>query len=209
MKKMKLLSALLFVGAFALSASQGAHAATTASQTVTGTLDVCKQVITNGGNIASDIECDTGNLNTAFTPGFRLTTNTNSAQNLQLTALCNTTTIAQNAFFGTGVAGATFITLTNNTVLPTVASVTDAKSGAPTPANNPDVIVYGVTPPSNIAGQLVYTWDNPNQRWNAVLTHKGNTDTAVTVPAAAPKANTYSFDDDPGSYQATITLSYV
>ena len=209
MNKLKLLSAVLISGALAISASQGAFAATTASQTVTGTLAAMKQVVTNGGNISAVIDPDTGTLSLAFTPGFTLTTNTNASEPLTLTSTCNTTTIAQNAFSGTGVVGATFITLTNNTVLPTIAAVTDAQSGAPTPANNADAISYGVTPPTTIAGQLTYTWDAVNIRWNAALTHKGNTNTALNIPAAAPKANTYSFDDDPGNYQATITLSFV
>jgi len=209
MNKLKLLSALLISGALAISASQGAFAATTASQTVTGTLGAMKQVVTNGGNIAAVIDPDTGTLSLAFTPGFTLTTNTNAAEPLTLTATCNTTTLVQNAFSGDGNPGTTFISLTNNTILPTVAAVTDAKSAAPTPANNADVIAYGVTPPTNIAGQLIYTWDAVNIRWNASLSHKGSTNTALTIPAATPKANTYSFDDDPGNYQATITLSFV
>lgn len=207
MKKLLLSTLLGSVIAFGLS--QGAFAATSASQTITGTLAAMKQVVTNGGNITATIDPDTGTLSATFNPGFTITTNTNSAENMTLTALCNTTTIAQNAFSGTGAPGATFITLTNNTVLPTVAAVTDAQSGSPTPASNADVITYGVTPPSNVVGQLVYTWDAVNIRWNAVLTHKGNTNTLLTVPAAAPKTNTFSFDDDPGSYQATVTLSFV
>lgn len=99
--------------------------------------------------------------------------------------------------------------MTNNTTLPSVAAVNDAKSAVPVPANNPDTIAYTVTPPSNIAGQLAYTWNNGNQDWDVALTHQGNTNTAITVPAAAPRGNTYSFDDSPGNYQATITLSFV
>lgn len=209
MKKHLLLATLLLGGALLLCSAQVTYAATTASQTVTGTLAAMQQVVTNGGNITATIDPDTGTLSAAFTPGFTITTNTASSQPMTLTSTCNTTTVAQNAFFGNGSAGTTFIVLTNNTVLPTVAAVTDAKSGSPTPANNADVIVYGITPPSTIAGQLVYTWNNTNQNWDIALTHKGNTNTSVTVPAAAPKASTYSFDDDPGNYQATITLSFV
>lgn len=209
MTKRLLTTTLLLASVLAISSAQGAFAATSASQTCTGTLGTMKQVITNGGNIAATIDTDTGALNLAFTPAFRITTNTNSSQNLELTALCNTTTIAQNAFSGDGNPGTTFISLTNNTVLPTVADVVDAQSASPTASLNPDVITYGVTPPSNIAGELVYTWDAVPKHWDAALTHKGNTDTSLTVPAAAPKANTYSFDDDPGSYQATVTLSFV
>lgn len=209
MKKIKLLSTLLFAGAFALGASQGAFAATSASQTCTGTLGTMKQVITNGGNIAATIDSDTGTLSAAFTPAFRITTNTNSSQSMLLSSTCNTSTVAQNAFFGDGDAGTTYIVLTNNTVLPTAAAVTDAKATTPVPANNGNVIVYGLTPVSDVECDLDYTWNNTNKNWDAALTNKGNTDTSLTVPAAAPKSLTYSYDDEPGSYQATITLSFV
>jgi len=207
--KKLLLSALLLAGVLSLNAGQGAFAASTASQTVTGTLGQMKTVIANGGNIGSSINPDDGTLTTAFSPAFRLTTNSNAATPVRLTATCNTTTVAQNAFSGDGATGTTFLTLTNNTVLPIIAAVTDAQSASPTPATNADVISYAITKPADVPSQLVYTWDNTNKYYNASLTHKGNTDTSLTVPSALPKPNTYSFDDDAGSYQATVTLSFV
>lgn len=74
--------------------------------------------------------------------------------------------------------------------------------------NNPNAIAYQVTTPSNIGGQLTYTWNNPGQYWDAALTHSGNTNTALTIPAGAPVSNTYSNDDEIGTYQAIVTLSF-
>ncbi len=193
----------------AIASSQSAFAATTASQTVTGRLGASKQIITNGGNLNAVIDPDTGALSTAFTPGFRMTTNTNASQNVRMTSTCNTTTLVQNAFFGDGNTGTTFLVLTNNTVLPTVAAVTDAKAAVPVPATNTNVIAYAINKPADITTDLVYTWDNTNKYYNAALTNKGNTDTLLTVPAAAARPLTYSFDDEAGDYQATVTLSFV
>lgn len=208
MKNRILLSTLLLLSVIAIG-TQSVLAATTASQTITGTLGQRKQVVANGGNIAAIIDPDTGALSAAFTPAFRLTTNTNASQSVRMTSLCSATGGAQNAFFGDGNSTTTFIVLTNNTVLPTVADVNNAKGVTPVPANNPNVIVYAITKPADVPGDLVYTWDNPNQYYNAALTNKGNTDTLLTVPASTPRTDTYSFDDEPGSYQADVTLSFV
>ena len=208
MNKVKLLTTLLFAGAFALGTAQGAFAATTASQTCTGTLGQMKKVVDFGGNIGSVINTDTGVLETTFNPTFRMTTNTSNATALILSSTCNTSTVAQNAFVGDGASNTTFLVLTNNTILPTVAAVNDAKAAVPVDTQNPNVIAYPITKPADIATQLAYTW-NAAAYYDASLTHSGNTDTALIVPAAAAKANTYSFDDGPGAYQATVTLSYV
>lgn len=206
-KKRVLLSAFLLTGVMAAGSLQGAFAADNASQTLTATLGTMKKVTTNGGTITSTIDPDTGNLQTAFSPGFRIETNTNSAQNLQLTSLLTYDSGTANAFYGD--ATTEYIILANQTVKPTLTAVNDIKAGSTDPANNPNAIAYTVTPPSNILGQLTYTWDNTNKRWNASLTHKGKTDTSLTIPAGAAATNTYSGDDEAGSYQATVTLSFV
>ncbi len=207
--KIKILILIPLIFFASLACMQGALAATTASQTVTGTLGPVKQIITNGGNIAATIDPTTGSLSTALTPGFRMITNTNLSQNVRMTSTCNTTGGAQNAFFGDGNTGTTFLVLTNSTILPTVAAVTDAKSGGPTPAINAEAIVYAINKPADIPGHLAYTWDNVNKYYNAALTNKINTDTLLTIPAAAPRAGTFSTADSDGAYQATITLSFV
>lgn len=200
---------LLIICAIVLSSTQEAFAALSASQTVTGVVPTVKVVATNGGNIAAVIDPTTGTLSAALTPGFTLTTNTNAALPLTLSVTVNTSGGSLSGLFGTGATGSTFILLTNSTVLPTPAAVVDASSGAPTPASNANVIAYPVDAPADIPGQLVYTWDALNTRWNGSLTHKITTNTLLTIPASAPKANTFSIDDADGSYQATVTLSFV
>lgn len=200
---------LLFITIVSLSSATIAMGATSADQGLTGTLGTVRSVVTNGGNITATIDETTGILSAALTPGFTLTTNTSVATPVILTAVVNTSGGVQNALSGTGLPGSTFIVLTNNTVLPTPGAVADASSGAPTPAANANAIAYPVNPPSDVPGELTYTWDIANTRWNGSLTHKNNTDTLLTIPAAAPKVNTFSLDDASGTYQSTITLSFV
>lgn len=205
---------MLLVGAIALSAQSGAFAACspTASQTITGTLSQCKCVTTDGGNIAANIDCD-GLLSAAFVPAFQIKTNSAAATNMYLEAKCNTLGgVLVNALSGTGATGGTFISLTNQTGasgIPAAAAVTDAQAAVPVPVTNTNVIAYGVNAPTSTAGILVYTWNVGTRRWDAVLTKKGTTNTALTVPAAAARPLTFSFDDEPGSYQAIVTLSFV
>lgn len=212
MRKNVYLSTLLISSIIALSSMQGAFAngSSSASQTVVGTLGAVKQVVTNGGNIAATINETTGLLSAALTPGFTLTTNIGSLGTpVALSATANVSGGSTNALSGTGATGGTYIALTNNTVLPTLAAVGDAFSGAPTPAANANVIAYPVNKPDDIPGQLAYSWNAGLERWDGNLTHKGNTDTLLTIPSSTPKANTFSLADVDGSYQATITLSFV
>ena len=208
MKKRILLSTLLLASIIAIG-SPSAFAATSATQTITGTLANMKKVVTNGGTLTSVIDVDTGNLSTALSPAFRITTNTNASQNLHLTAVCNTTTGNVNAFSDKGApAGTKYIAISNSTVIPLAAAVTDALSATPTATANSNVIAYGITGPTDTAGQLLFTWQTGINKYTGNLTHKGNTDTTVNVPTGAAATNTYSFDDEPGSYLAAITLSF-
>lgn len=207
MKNKILLSTLLLVSVIAIGTSS-AFAATSATQTITGTLAAMKKIETNGGTLTSVIDTDTGTLNTAFSPGFKITTNTNAHQNLDLTALCNTTGGNVTAFSDKGApAGSKYIAITNSGVLPAPADVTNALSAAPTVTSNPNVIAYAVTPPTDTAGQLVFTWQTTTKKYTGDLSHKGDTLTAIGASGGAA-TNTYSFDDEPGSYLAAITLSF-
>lgn len=184
------------------------HCSSSTVQNLTGTLHSAKEVVTNGGNINAVIDETTGLLSTALVPGFILRTNTNTNIPVELKAEANTTGGLTTAMAGTGATGSTFIALTNSTALPTLGAVGDALSGAPTPAVNANVIAYPVDKPADIAGELVYLW-NGADRWNGTLSHKGETLTALNIPATTPKASTFSLDDVDGSYQATITLSFI
>src|SRR5574344_2899779 len=205
MNKKILLTALILTGIFSMTMNQGAKAATTASQTCTAVLGTTKSVATNGGTIASTID-DSGNLVTAFTPSFVITTNNASSQAMTLQATANTTTGNVNAFSGNGTTN--YISLTNSTVLPTATAVTSAQSTSPVVTSNANVITYPITNPTNTTGVITYTWNTTNSYWNIALTNKGNLYPVYTIPAGAAKTNTYSGDDEAGNYQATITLSF-
>ena len=209
MRKIKLLSTLLFVGAFALGASQGAFAATSATQTVTGTLGTMKQVEGVGVALTATIIPDDGLLSAALIPAFKVTTNTSSSQNMYIKAECNTTgSVLVNALSGDGLTGTTFLSMTTpgETGLPAAGAVTNAQSGAPVPASNGNVITYGIAQPTLAAG---FTYTNfASTRWNFALAHKGVTNTSATVAAAVPRTGTYSFDDEPGVYTSILTMSF-
>lgn len=203
MKTNVLLTTLLISSVVAVSSAHSAFAATSATQTVTGTLAPAKDVVTNGGNINATIDETSGLLSAALVPGFTLKTNTGSSIPVNLKAEVNTTGGITNAFYTTG----NFIALANSTVLPSLGAVGDALSGAPSEAANPNVIVYPVNAPSPTPGELTYAWDGAT-KWDGTLTHKGNTDTSITIPANTPRAGTFSIDDASGAYQAIITLSF-
>lgn len=208
------LKSLLIASIFALASAQcvfanGSGDVLTATQPVTSTLGPIKKVVTNGGNINATIDETTGALSAALTPAFKLTTNIGDGVPVKLTAESNTTGGVQNALFGTGATGSTFIILTNSTVLPSVIAFNDAAAPAPTPAVNANAIAYPVEKPADVPGQLTYVWDAGNIRWNGNLTHTGDTNTLLTIPATTPRASTFSIEDESGSYQSTVTLSFV
>lgn len=197
----KILIILLLI----LLSSPAALAATTASQTITATLAIRKQVVDNGGNLRARIIPTTGNLDTALTPAFKITTNTNAAQNLDLGAFCDGQT-TQNAVYDR--AGSRLIILANTTVLPTDAAINNCKAALPTPSLNANAISFPIVEPSDIPGQLTYSYNLALSIWNATLTHKGNTYTNLVIPAAVPLIGTFSDDDKDGYYLATVTLAF-
>lgn len=203
--KKKILTTLLLAGVITLGSAQMGFAATTATQTLTASLGTMKKVMTNGGTISSSIDTDTGNLVTTFSPGFRIQTNTNSALGLTLTSTCVGGS-TQNAIYDR--SGTRYIILANATVPPTDAAIGDCKQATPTAAQNANAISYAVTEPSDIAGQLDYTYNATNANWDVSLTHKGQTDTSLSIPAGAAATNTYSYDDEAGTYTAAVTLSF-
>lgn len=208
MNKKLFISTLLLTSIMSVSMfTMDAKAATSASQTVTATLGTTKSVQTNGGTIASTID-DDGNLLTSLTPAFLIITNTAASQNMTLTATANVsggTTV--NAFSGNGTTN--YLTLTNNTVLPAAAAVTNAQSASPVVASNANVITYPMTIPTTTTGVISYTWNSTSSLWNIALTNKGNLTQTYTIPTGAAKSGTYSGDDEAGAYKATLTLSFV
>ena len=206
MKKQILMSSLLL--AFIMSCLSGlneAKAAPIASQTVTAVLGTVSSVESYGGNVSTTID-DTGSLTTPLDPGFKIVSNIGTTQALTLTATTTSTSGEVNAFSSSN--GNVYIALSNITTPPTSEAITNAQSDSPQAASNPNVICYAVTPPTNIEGQLEYSWNSSGNYYDVNLSHQGDTITQLVVPAASAKPNTFNGNDESGSYQAIVILSY-
>lgn len=160
-----------------------------------------------GGSTSAAINVDTGVLGGSFAPAFRINTNVIDDQSLALTATATTQSGPQNAIFN--VSTTKYIILTNTNVLPPVNSLGNIKTGSPTPASNPNAIAYVINDPVAVPGRLIVGYNSIGKYWDMAVSENGNTDTSITVPGGAPFTNTYSFHDEPGNYQATITLSFI
>lgn len=206
MKQQILMSSLLL--AFIMSCLSGlneAKAAPIASQTVTAVLGTVSSVESYGGNVSTTID-ETGSLTTPLDPGFKIVSNIGTTQALTLTATTTSTSGEVNAFSSSN--GNVYIALSNITTPPTSEAITNAQSDSPQAASNPNVICYAVTPPTNIEGQLEYSWNSSGNYYDVNLSHQGDTITQLVVPAASAKPNTFNGNDESGSYQAIVILSY-
>lgn len=207
MKKQKILMSSLLL-AFIMSCLSGlneAKAAPIASQTVTAVLGTVSSVESYGGNVSTTID-ETGSLTTPLDPGFKIISNIGTTQALTLTATTTSTSGEVNAFSSSN--GNVYIALSNITTPPTSEAITNAQSESPQAASNPNVICYAVTPPTNIEGQLEYSWNSSGNYYDVNLSHQGDTITQLVVPAASAKPNTFNGNDESGSYQAVVVLSY-
>lgn len=207
MKKQKILMSSLLL-AFIMSCLSGlneAKAAPIASQTVTAVLGTVSSVESYGGNVSTTIN-ETGSLTTPLDPGFKIISNIGTTQALTLTATTTSTSGEVNAFSSSN--GNVYIALSNITTPPTSEAITNAQSESPQAASNPNVICYAVTPPTNIEGQLEYSWNSSGNYYDVSLTHQGDTITELVVPSSAAKPNTFNGNDESGSYQAVVVLSY-
>lgn len=185
---------------------QSVDASQTSSYYFTASCPECKCVTTNGGNVDATINCETGALSASFTPSFKMTVNNSRPKSLTLSATCQTQTGSTNAIFNIGTTK--YIILTNNNVLPPNTSITNINGGTPIAANNQNAIAYSINDPTTIPGRLSATYNTTNKNWQLTLTRQGSTTTTITIPANLPLNNTYSFDDEPGPYQSTITLTF-
>jgi len=201
-KKIILLSVLLSV----LIISPSANAARTPSCNLNGVAEETKCVCVNGGNINSTINCETGALESAFTPGFRITTNSRGDKELAMTIAANTQSGMTNAVFTSGMLH--YVVLTNADALPPASSVANIRTGTPTATLNSNAIAYNIIDPPNQIGVLQTEYISSGDFWRLHLSKKGPVDTYITVPAALPFTNTYSGDDEAGRYQAVVTLTF-
>lgn len=213
--KIKLLSTLLFAGAFAMNISQSAQAAVgdvlTATQPVTATLDVFRKVsVDPAGVTTSTIAPLDGQLESQLTPQFFIETNQKNL-NIYLRATCDASDNANYpALRGDGGDLTTFIALTHTTEKPDSLSVDNALGGASAPGSNINVIAYPVNKPTTTGG-FVYNWvtEGGFDQWKGQWPNRGKTDTQFKIPAGAAKGNTYSYDDETGTYKATIIISFL
>ena len=207
MKIQKILMSSLLL-AFIMSCLSGlneAKAAPIASQTVTAVLGTVSSVESYGGNVSTTID-ETGSLTTPLNPGFKIVSNVGTTQALTLSATTTSTSGEVNAFSSSN--GNVYIALSNITTPPTSEAITNAQSESSQAASNPNVICYAVTPPTNIEGQLEYSWNSSGNYYDVSLTHQGDTITELVVPSSAAKPNTFNGNDESGSYQAVVVLSY-
>lgn len=160
-----------------------------------------------GGTISSSINVDTGALSAAISPSFAMSSNRNNTY-LTLSATTNYNGGSANGLFN--ISGTPYIILTHSSSPPTLASITNIKTPASTvAASNPNAIAYPITGPSTVASSITSTYSTTNNNWSLRLIKKGMVNSNLTIPAGSPLSGTYSIDDDEaGTYQATITLTF-
>src|SRR5574344_1312360 len=163
-------------------------------------------VSTNGGVISTTINNSTGALANSLTPSFLIGTNSPATQNLTMSATAITTSGNTNAIFNIGTNK--YIVLTNNSITPSLTSVTNINRGYPTASSNPNAIAYQVNDPTAFYG-LTQSYNSTNKNWRLTTTQYGYMVTSLTIPATSPLTNTFSVaNDEAGNYRATITLSF-
>ena len=200
----KKLAGLLLIPAL-LGTINASNAADTASQTLQCTLasylDITPE---NAGAVTTTtITPDTGNLTTALVSKFKINLNTES-QELYLQGKTKSSGEDVNALFKQG--DQTYIVFSNTTAgkEPTTAAIDDCKSAGPTAINNANAIAYPISSISlDNDGSATY---NESQNQYTVNVNGGTT-IATTTTGTTPYANTYSFQDNAGTYQAIMTLT--
>lgn len=200
----KKLAGLLLIPAI-LSTINASHAlSNTASQTLQATLAayVDIQALTSGAVTTTTITPDTGNLAAALISKFQIRANANAPSLYLKAETASSTNPSEVAFFQQG--GSTYVILSNLTNKPTTAAIADCKLASPTPANNANAIVYPIA--SAVADNSgTITFDGTKNQYN-VTANAGQT-IVTTTTGTTPIANTYSYLDTAGTYQAVLTLS--
>ncbi len=176
----------------------------TASQTLTATLanylDI--QAYTAGAVLNTTITPETGALATALISKFQIRTNANTPGLFLKATTESSTSPNEVAFFQQ--SGTVYVILSNTTNKPTAAAVADCKAASPTLANNANAIAYPIASAAADNSGTV-TFDNTKNQYN-VSANAGQTIVTATT-GTTPVANTYSYLDTAGTYQAILTLS--
>ena len=186
-----------------INASQAALS-NTASQILQATLanylDI--QAVTSGAVTTTTITPETGVLATGLISKFQIRANANTP-NLYLKATTESSTNpSEVAFFAQ--SGTTYVILSNTTNKPTTAAVADCKAASPSLANNVNAIAYPIASAAADNTGTV-TFDGTKNQYN-ISANAGQT-IVTTTTGTTPLANTYSYLDTAGTYQAILTLS--
>ena len=198
----KVLLAILLI-----TTAQGVFARETDPQWFTASLCETRCITFTGGTTTSTINTDTGALENSITPTFCMRKNSRADRNLILTIAANSQSGEQNAVFEEG--GQRYVIFTNSDSLPALSSITDVKSSSRQAVNNPDVIAYKINDPEAVPSRLNVTYQSAQERWRLRVIKRGKTESSITIPAGAPLAETFSYDDGEGDYEATITISFI
>ncbi len=201
----KNLAGLLIIPAM-IGAINSSHAiSNTASQTLQCTLgtylDITPQ--TSGAVTTTTITPDTGNLTAALVSKFKINLNTDS-QDLFLQGKTTGAAGDVNALFRQGSQVYVVFSNTASGKVPTAAAIADCKTASPTATNNANAIAYPIASVALDNGGSS-NYDNTKNQYNVDV--NGGTTIATTTTGTTPYANTYSFQDNAGTYQAIMTLT--
>lgn len=201
----KKLAGLLVIPAM-LGTLNASHAiSSNASQVLQCTLgtylDITAQ--TSGATTTTTIIPDTGNLTAALVSKFKINLNTDS-QDLYLQGKTTGAAGDVNALFRQGSQTYVVFSNTASGKLPTAAAIADCKTASPTATNNANAIAYPIASVSLDNGGTA-NYDNSKNQYNVDV--NGGTTIATTTTGTTPYANTYSFQDNAGTYQAIMTLT--
>jgi hypothetical protein len=197
----------LSVATLVLGYASTANAETSASQTITGTLNPFVSVSTVEGTTTAVSINNDGTLSTNLTPGFKFTSNNKNGASATFTVKVSSSDGSQfDAIAGTGSSSNGKIILANTSTLPNTAAVRDALNDSPSAANNANVISYNVSfSVDNTNNGNVPVFDSTgNAVTGNVLVKNGTSQVSMNIDKNSVRNNTYSVDDVAGSYQATI-----
>ena len=176
----------------------------TASQTLQATLGTYLdiQALSSGAVTTTTIAPDTGALATALISKFQIQANANAPSLYLKATTASTTNPSEVAFFQQ--SGTTYVILSNTTNMPLTSAIADCKLATPTLANNANAIAYPIAS-STATNSGTVTFDGTKNQYN-VSANAGQT-VVTTTTGTTPLANTYSYLDTAGTYQAILTLS--
>lgn len=201
----KKLAGLFLVPALLFGMNASHALSDTASQKLEATLGTYLDItaVTDDVVVTTTISPDTGALGTALISKFKVNSNTDT-QNLYLQATTTSDTGTVNALFQKG--GTEYIVFSNTLTgkLPTTEAIENCKGGSPSVASNANAIAYPIQSVA-VDNNGTATYDAAKNQYN--VTAGMGTSIATTTTGTTPLADTYSFADNAGTYQAIVTLT--